>query len=90
MCGVGQADAQRLSLSAQQGSREGVGRRVGELGEDLVGHVVFQAPDDVAVGQSLGSAAGEVGHGAGLAESHAYQHDPMQGMVGLAVPAPIK
>lgn len=31
--------------------------------ENLVGGVALQAPDDVAVGQSPDSAAGEVGHG---------------------------
>jgi hypothetical protein len=35
---------------------------VGEDGAvDLAGHIAFQAADDLALGQSLGGAAGEVG-----------------------------
>ncbi|WP_255250964.1 hypothetical protein [Kocuria sp. WN036] len=49
-----------------------------EHGEDLVGDVAFQAPDDVSVSQSFGPAVEEVRHGARLAGAHAPQHDPVQ------------
>lgn len=50
---------------------------MGERIEGLVGDVAFQAPDDVALGQPLGSVTSEVSHGAGLVCPHTHQHDPM-------------
>jgi hypothetical protein len=63
---------------------------VGEDGAvDLAGHVAFQAADDLALGQSLGGAAGDVGLGPRVVV-HADQDDAPQRVVGLAVAAPIE
>src|SRR5512132_658155 len=63
---------------------------VGEDGAvDLAGHVAFQAADDLALGQSLGGAAGEVGLGPRVVV-HADQDDAPQRVVGLAVAAAIE
>src|SRR4029453_4382953 len=62
---------------------------VGEDGAvDPAGHVAFQAADDLALGQSLGGAAGDVGLGPRVVV-HADQDDAPQRVVGLAVAAAV-
>jgi len=51
---------------------------------DLAGDVALQAADDLGLGLSFFRAAFDVGAG-GRVRSHAGEHDPPQGMVGLPV-----
>ncbi len=60
-----------------------------QMGVDLAGDVPLEAADDLLLGQAFLWAPGGVGAGGG-AGAHPGDHDPPQGMVGLAVPARIE
>ena len=51
---------------------------------DLAGDVTLQAADDLLLGQAFFAAAVDVGAGGGVG-AHPGDHDPPQGMAGLAV-----
>ena len=57
-----------------------------QLAVDLAGDVTLEAADDLRLGLSFGGAALGVGAG-GRVRAQAGEHDPPQGMVGLAVTA---
>src|SRR5215207_6710575 len=59
-----------------------------EHGEDLAGHIAFQAADDLFLGLALGQARGHVVPG-WLVVAQSDDHDPVQRGVGLAVTAPV-
>jgi hypothetical protein len=62
---------------------------VSEDGVDLASHVALEASDDLGLRHALCSAALDVGAG-GRVEAHADEHDPVEGCVGLTVPASVE
>src|SRR6266542_2956777 len=60
-----------------------------QVGVDLAGDVALEAADDLCLGFSFGCAAFDVGAG-GRAGAHACEHDPPQGVVGLAIAARVE
>ena len=60
-----------------------------ELGIDLAGDVTLETADDLCLRLALGGAALDVGAGRGMG-AHPGDHDPPQGMVGLAVAAGVE
>jgi len=60
-----------------------------QVGIDLAGDVALQAADDFLLGLSFGCAAFDVGAG-GRVRAHAGEHDPPQGVAGLAVTARVE
>ncbi len=60
-----------------------------EVGIDLAGDVTLQAADDFLLGFSFGCAAFDIGAG-GRVRAQAGEHDPPQGVVGLAVAARVE
>lgn len=83
----GDVHTEGRALLPQQRTGGNVGFAVGDGVEDFVGNVAFQAADDVAICQSFGSAAVELGFGARLVVAYAQQHDAVQRTVGLPVAA---
>src|SRR5512132_1601199 len=65
---------------------------LGELAqhrEDLTGDVALEATQDFLLGLALGSAPGDVVAGR-LVPTKPHDHDPVQGGVGVSVPAPVQ
>ena len=60
-----------------------------EAGVDLAGDVTLQAADDLRLGFAFRRAAPGVGAG-GRVRARAGEHDPPQGMAGLAVTAGVE
>ena len=60
-----------------------------EVGIDLAGDVTLQAADDLRLGFPFGRAALGVGVG-GRVRAQPGEHDPPQGMIGLAVTAGVE
>ena len=67
----------------------GLARGSAQVGVDLARDVAFQAADDFLLGFPLGCAASGVGAGS-PGGAHAGEHDPPQGVVGLAVTAAVE
>jgi hypothetical protein len=60
-----------------------------EVGVDLAGDVTLEAADDLFLRQAFFGAAFDVG-ACGRVRAHAGEHDPPQGMAGLAVAARVE
>ena len=88
LSGVGEGDLGLLAAGAQVGA-VGCWWWVGEQVVDLSGDVPFQAADDFATGFALGPAFLGVVDGAGVVEHAVGGYSP-EGVVGLAVPAPVE
>ena len=78
----------RILGQAVPGVYGSVGGRA-QVGVDLAGDVALQAADDLGLGLSFFGAAFDVGAG-GRVRPHAGEHDPPQGVVGLAVAAGVE
>ena len=75
----------RLAGQAAPGALASAGAWA-QVGVDLTGDVTLEAADDLFLGQALFAAPGDVGAG-GRVGAHPGDHDPVQGVVGLAVAA---
>ena len=78
-----QVRGSRISGQAVPGA-SGVSRRRAQVGIDLAGDITLQAADDLRLGFPFGRAALGVGPG-GRVRAQPGEHDPPQGMIGLAV-----
>jgi hypothetical protein len=80
----------RQPISGSGRPRDGVSVCGGaEVRAGLAGDVTLEAADDFFLRQAVFSAAFDVGAG-GWVGAHAGEHDPPQGMVGLAVAARVE
>jgi hypothetical protein len=83
-----QVRGSRILGQAVPGVCGSVGSRA-QVGVDLAGDVTLQAADDLGLGLSFFGAPFDVGAG-GHVRAHPGEHDPPQGMVGLAVAARVE
>jgi len=80
-----QVRGSRISGQAVPGAWVLPGGRA-QVAVDLASHVTLQAADDLRLGLSLGRTALGIGAGSRV-RAQAGEHDPPQGVVGLAVAA---
>ena len=83
-----QVRGSRISGQAAPGAWVLPGGRA-QLAVDLAGDVALEAADDLRLGLAFGRAALGVGAG-GRVRAQAGEHDPPQGVVGLAVTAGVE